>query len=199
MIQDLDETIRQLLIQHVPINETVIDIQFDRPNQNWESRLTKPTINCFLYDIRENLSLRFDQQRYLTRNTPANNEEKATGIERVAPVRMDFTYLITTWTRSEETRVLEEHMLLGNILRTLLRFPILSSEMLRGELVNQPLPVRTWVAQPEDMPKTWEFWGANEWRLKAGLSYRVTLAVEPVLPEGVELVTETILRMQLTS
>ena len=194
MIHDLDETIQQLLIQkvpRVPVNIEEANIDFTRPNMEWETRLNRLTVNCFLYDIRENKELRFDRQRYLTRNGTS-------GTETVSPLRMDFTYMISVWAVSDEaTRVSQEHMLLGNILKTLLRYPRLPIEVLRGELASQPYPLPAWVSQPEDAPKAWEFWGANEWRLKAGISYRLTVAVKPVLPAEVGLVTETALNMQL--
>lgn len=183
MIQDMDESLKELLIQKVPIDSAAIDIQFDRPNQEWESKLPKPTINCFLYDIRENLELR-NNERYLSRNG-------ATGRETPAPIRMDLTYLITVWAKA----VADEHRLLGNIMKTLVSYPILPEEVLQGEMVNQSLPLRAVVAYPENTPNSWDFWGANEWRLKAGISYRVTVAVEPA-PVEVDLVTEKIIQLQ---
>ncbi len=185
MIHYLDETVKELLVQKVPIDPSAIDIQFDRPNAEWETKLTKPTINCFLYDIRENLNLRFDLQPSLSRNG-------ATGTQQLAPRRVDMGYLLTVWTQT----VADEHRLLGNILQTLLSFPILPAEVLKGEIVNQSLPIRAWAAQPESTPNTWDFWGANEWRLKAGISYRVTLAVEPYAPFEVDLVTEKVIKIE---
>ncbi|MFB2976703.1 hypothetical protein [Microseira sp. BLCC-F43] len=63
--------------------------------------------------------------------------------------------------------------------------------------MTQPYPMPAGISQSEDVPKAWEFWGANERRLKAGISYRVTVAIEPVAPVEVDLVTETVLRIQL--
>ena len=185
MIHDLDDTIKELLVQKVPIDLNTVHIEFERPNVEWETRLTKPTINCFLYDIRENLNLRFDKQRYLSRNGKV-------GEERFAPARVDVGYLITVWSQV----VANEHELLGTILKTLLGYPILPTEVLQGVMVNQPLPLRAWIAQPEYTPNTWDFWGANEWRLKAGISYRVTITVEPFPSTEVNLVTEKVLKLQ---
>lgn len=167
MIQYLDETLRTLLSGNVPMMRPA-SIQFERPTQEWEDQTTDPRINCFLYDIRENVELRFDQQRYVTRNG-------TTGTQQVAPKRIDFTYMITAWCADAA----DEHELLGNILTALLRYQTLAPERLHERLRNQPFPVRTWIGQPEDTPKNWEFWGANEWRLKAGFSYRLTLAIVP--------------------
>lgn len=183
MIHHLDDTLRELLRQKVPIDDAAIDIKFEMPNSDWETKLTKPTVNLFLYDIRENLGLRSNESS-LVRNG-------AIGTETPAPTRVDFTYLITIWTKD----IADEHRLLGNLLKTLLRYPNLPPEVLQGEMVNQSLPLRSWIAQPDRTPNVWDFWGALDGRLKAGISCVVTLAVEPFPPTEVGLVTETILKI----
>lgn len=192
MLKDLDETIKELLTQKylTPENQTnQIDIVFNRPDKEWEGKVTRLTINLFLYDIRENLQLR-GNERYLTRNG-------TTGTETYAATRIDFTYLISVWSKASSTvEIEEEHEVLGKVLTTLLSYPILPPEVLQGEIAQQSQPPRAWIAQPEDTPKTWEFWGSNEWRLKAGISYRVTLHIEPK-PVDVDLVTETVIELQL--
>lgn len=201
MIADLDETIRTLLNTKYPVpvksqdvNINNIEIDFDRPDKAWEEKTSDKLIrlNCFLYDIRENLHLR-SNDRSLVRNG-------AMGIESYAPTRIDFTYLISVWrqkvTDSKIEVGKEEHNVLGQVLKILLRYPTLPTEVLAPEIASQPQPPRTWIAQPEDTPKTWEFWGGNEWRLKAGISYRVTLHIQPE-PVEVGLVTETEIRLQI--
>jgi hypothetical protein len=193
MLKDLDETVKELLTQKYLTLENKtgqIDIVFNRPDKEWEGTVTRLTINLFLYDIRENLQLR-GNERYLTRNG-------TTGTETYAATRMDFTYLISVWSKASSTvEIEEEHEVLGKVLTTLLAYPILPPEVLQGEIRQQSQPPRAWIAQPEDTPKTWEFWGSNEWRLKAGISYRVTLHIEPK-PVDVGLVTETEIQLKLT-
>jgi hypothetical protein len=193
MLKDLDETLVELLKQKYPtddIKNSQIDIVFNRPDKDWEGKVTRLTINLFLYDIRENLQLR-GNERYLTRNG-------TTGTETYAATRMDFTYLISVWSKASSTvEIEEEHEVLGKVLTTLLSYPILPPEVLQGEIAGQSQPPRAWIAQPEDTPKTWEFWGSNEWRLKAGISYRVTLHIEPK-PVAVDLVTATEIQLKLT-
>jgi Pvc16 N-terminal domain len=183
MFQDLDSTLKELLIQKVPINNSDIDIKFELPNQDWESKLQKATINLFLYDIRENLELR-SNERFLNRNG-------ATGTETIAPVRMDLSYMITVWTKE----IADEHRLVGSILKTLLRYPTLPDEVLQGEM-KQSLPLRAWVTQPEKTPNIWDFWSSLDGRLKAGLSYIVTVPVQPFAPVEVPLVTEKVIKLE---
>ena len=192
MLKDLDDTLVELLKQKylTPENKTdQIDIVFNRPDKIWEGGVTKLTINLFLYDIRENLQLRTNE-RYITRNGTS-------GQEIYAATRMDFTYLISVWSKASSTvEIEEEHEILGKVLTTLLSYPVLPPEVLKGEIAQQSQPPRAWIAQPEDTPKTWEFWGSNEWRLKAGISYRVTLHIQPK-PIDVDLVTTTEIQLKL--
>ena len=58
MFADLDETIRQMLIEELPVKNGEIDIHFDQPIREWSAKLSKPTLNLFLYDVRENNQLR---------------------------------------------------------------------------------------------------------------------------------------------
>ena len=58
MIPDVDDVLRKLLIQEIEIKDNQVDILFDQPKREWSSRLSKPTINLFLFDLRENLKLR---------------------------------------------------------------------------------------------------------------------------------------------
>ena len=75
MIHDLDDTLKELLVQKVPLDPNAIDIKFEVPNKDdWNPKPNKPTINCFLYDIRENHELR-SNERYLTRNGTTGTEK----------------------------------------------------------------------------------------------------------------------------
>ena len=58
MFADLDETMRQILIEELPVKNGEIDIHFDQPTREWSAKLSKPTLNIFLYDVRENNQLR---------------------------------------------------------------------------------------------------------------------------------------------
>jgi hypothetical protein len=59
MINDLDETIKQLLTKKGAFDPAEIDIVFDMPDREWSASISKPTVNVYLYDIHENRDLRF--------------------------------------------------------------------------------------------------------------------------------------------
>jgi hypothetical protein len=183
VIHDVDATLKELLVQKMPLDVSAVDVSFDMPNRDWAGRVNRPTLNLFLYDVRENHELR-SNQRALVRNG-------AVGSERPAPVRMDLTYLISAWT----TEISDEHQLLGRVLTTLLRFPLLPDEALKGSLVTQPLPVHVWIAQPERIPNPWDFWGNMENRMKAALTFVLTASFEPDQAQEVRLVTTSIVNV----
>jgi|SRR6185295_14705097 len=184
VIHDVDATLKELLVQKMPLDVSAVDVSFEMPNRDWSGRVTKPTINLFLYDVRENHELRSNQHA-LVRNG-------AVGSERRAPVRMDLTYLISAWT----TDISDEHQLLGRVLTTLLRFPLLPDEALKGSLLTQPLPVQAWIAQPARTPNPWDFWGNMENRMKAALNFVLTASFEPYQAQEVRLVTTSIVNVQ---
>jgi hypothetical protein len=170
MLADLDETIRQLLIKEVPLDLTEVDINFDAPDRDWSGRLSRPTINCFLYDIRENLDLRatdFEMMR--------NNSHGTTTSKRV-PLRIDATYQITVWARAPE----DEHLLLWRVLLVLYRNQILSDEILQGGLKNQLMPMPAKVGQPNQArANPAELWQSIDNRIRPALTYTVTVPLDP--------------------
>lgn len=176
MIQDVDDTLKELLVSKVPIDTSLVDIKFEMPTRDWSTGLSRPTVNVYLYDIRENHELR-SNERFVARGD-------APPTQRRAPVRLDLSYMISVWT----TEIADEHQLLGDILTTLLRFPFLPDDVLKGSLPQQPLPLHAWIAQSERMPNSWDFWGHLEHRMKSGVSYVVTASFEPFTAQTVQLV-----------
>jgi len=181
MFSDLDETIKAILVQAGGLDPTQIDVSFEIPNREWSGGIAKPTLNCYLFDIRENRELRqsgMQVERNGTNGAPAR---------RRAPLRLDLTYLITAWTRAVE----DEHRLLWHALRTLMRFATLPEQHLQGALKDHELPLHAKLAQADGVLKSpGEFWTALENHLKPSLSYTITIAVDrDTQPAGVPVLT----------
>lgn len=176
MIPDVDEVLRKLLIQEIKIEGNEVDVMFDQPKREWSSRLSKPTINLFLFDLRENLRLRAAEQ-YSTLNLPDGTSEI-----RRNPVRMDLRYLMTAWVNEPE----DEHLLLASALTGLLRHPFFPKELLTERLKNQPAPITMTVASfpPEEGPvdKFTEIWGVLDNELRPGVIVTVTFSIDPYRP-----------------
>src|SRR5918912_797714 len=57
MIQDVDESLRAL-VKREALNGSKAEIAFDAPTREWSSRRNVPTVDLYLYDIREDLERR---------------------------------------------------------------------------------------------------------------------------------------------
>jgi hypothetical protein len=169
---ELDETIRQILIRDVPINPSEVDINFEAPDREWSGRLTRPAVNCFLYDVRENVKLRMNTWEETRKNNYATRQR--------GPMRVDATYQISAWARVPE----DEHRLLWRVLAVLARHVTLPADLLQGALKDQPFPVSTSIAQPDQMPANFaDLWQALDNRIRPVLTYVVTLALQPDVVE----------------
>lgn len=184
MFSDLDESIKQIMVKEGRLDPTEIDISFEIPNREWSAGISKPTINCYLFDIRENRELR--QGGMQTERNSAAGPNGA--VRRRPPLRLDLTYLVTAWTRAVE----DEHRLLWHALRTLMRFPTLPPSLLQGELSGHALPIHTRLAQEGVLKSPGEFWTALENQLKPSLSFVATIAVDhDAFPAGPPVLTFT--------
>ena len=176
MIPDVDEVLRKLLIREIDIQGNEVDIQFDAPRREWSSRLSKPTINLFLFDIRMNLRLRGSEQF-----TTVTMDDGTSEVRR-NPVRMDLRYLMTAWVKEVE----DEHLLLSSALIGLLRNPFLPSDLYGPGLHSQPAPIPLEVATftPENGPvdKFTEIWGVMDNEIRPGVLVTLTISVDPYKP-----------------
>jgi hypothetical protein len=193
MIKDLDETIAALLRRDLPpalVGQ--VQISFATPDDQFPPQsVTLPAIDLFLYDVRENLELRSNEV-YL--------ERRSDGMATLtrAPVRMDFSYLVTAWpSESVPDPAEDEHHLLGEVMRVLLRYRTIPEDMLQGVLVGQqpPLPVSS--MQPGRLQSLGEFWQALGGKPKAALNYQVTLSVDVTAPQEVPLVTDKVIQIRM--
>ncbi|MCK4964988.1 MAG: DUF4255 domain-containing protein [Dehalococcoidia bacterium] len=167
MISDLDETIKQLLIKEGKLDPAEVDIVFEMPDREWSGKVTKPTVNIYLYDIHENLDLRNNEWKVVHNNGVATKTK--------APIRVDLSYLVTVWTNDTA----DQHRLLSHILATLFRHREIPDELLHGSLANTGYPIRTHTAQPDGVLRnSADFWGALDNQLKPSISYVVTIPVD---------------------
>ncbi|CDY75462.1 hypothetical protein BGLT_04361 [Caballeronia glathei] len=185
MIDDLDETLAALLRRELaPGLSEQIQVSFEAPDDQFPPQsVTTPAIDLFLYDVRENLELR-SNDAYLERH------RDGTAHRMPIPVRVDASYLITAWPREGLASPAEdEHRLLGEVMRALLRHRTLPRDILRGSLAAGDLPLPVSALQPGRLQSLGEFWQAMGGKPKAAINYTVTLSVDVGMPEAVRLVT----------
>ncbi len=173
MIDDLDEVLRQLLVRELPIKKSEVEIKFDQPKREWSARLSRPTLNVFLYDIRENQKLRQTQPLWELKQNP-----DGTVTQRRKPTRVDLHYMITAWAAEAE----DEHRLLGRALAVLFRFPFLPADLLSESLQDQPVPIPMMVAQYDELRNPTDIWNVLDNEMRPALACILTLAVDPYVP-----------------
>lgn len=193
MINDLDETLTALLRRELPKElSRQVQISFATPDDQFPPQsVTTPAIDLFLYDIRENLELRSNEV-YIER------QSDGTAISTRAPVRVDFSYLITTWpSESVPDPAEDEHHLLGLVMQALLKHRFLPEDILQGSLKGQKPPLPTSSLQPGRLQSLGEFWQALGGKPKAALNYQVTLSVDVFQPETTQLVTDKMIKLRM--
>lgn len=172
MLADLDESIKKLLVAEIPVKNGEIDIKFDQPKREWSARLAKPTINFFLYDVRENVTLRQHQWEALKQN--GNARLDLARLKRT-PFRVDCYYMITSWAAEPD----DEHRLLSRVLMALFRNPILEDTFLVGEMQGQAFEIQGRVANHDKLTNPAEVWSALDNEMRPSISYLVTVAMDP--------------------
>jgi hypothetical protein len=169
VIADLDETLRQLLIAEIPVKNGEIEISFEQPKREWSARLQRPTANLFLYDLRENPTLRQHGWEQL----PGNGDHLAR-LKRT-PFRVDCLYMLTTWAAEPD----DEHRLMTRCLLALFRYPVLPADRLVGGLQHQPFEIQARLASHDRLTNPAEVWSALDNEMRPSVSYILTLALDP--------------------
>lgn len=184
MIDSLDDALRQLLIQELPIQDDEIDIAFDQPSQEWSSRLARPTLNLFLYALHENKALRSTQPVW---EQKADNSNGKSVTWQRRPMRLDLLYLVTAWAIEPG----DEHRLLGRGLVALSRHAHLPAELTPERFKNSSKPIPLSVAQEENLksPQPSDLWAALENKWRPAFSCLVTVEVDLYQPFSLPVVS----------
>ncbi len=202
MINELNKVLRQLLIHDLPIKNGEVEVAFNQPVREWSAKISRPTINLFLYDIRENTTLR-DTQWDLTSNG------NGTVTRRRKPIRLNLTYIISAW--SPTNTVDDMYNLLERTIKVLFRHPVLPlpeekqtaeskifwqklSEKWPEVLSQQPVPIPVQAAQSDVLRNPAELWSAMDNELRPSVPCTVTVALNPFWPDTVPLVYSRDLR-----
>jgi hypothetical protein len=166
MFAEIDETIRQLLVQRGLLNSGEVDIAFQMPTRQWAASISRPTINLYLFDIRENTELK-NPNPWVVRRGPNNN-----AIKSRAEVRMELTYKVTAFANTVE----DEHRLLARALVTFLQNPLLPQDVLHDSLSGEEIP--TTVASNGPAQGLADYWGAMSNDVRPSLDYRITTRID---------------------
>ena len=127
MIRGLSETLRAMLDDKA-LKDRFKDlfdasISFERPDEGFQP--SQATVNLFLYDVRENMELRSNEQII--------ERHKAQATIHRAPLRVGCSYLVTAWPGklTGDDLALGEHRLLSQALQVLARYPTIPADFLK--------------------------------------------------------------------
>ncbi|MFI6644224.1 DUF4255 domain-containing protein [Streptomyces sp. NPDC050504] len=185
MIHEIDEALRGLLAPAV-----TGDVAFDAPTRDWAARRNAPTLNAYLYDIREDLALRERGAH------PERNGQGVVQRMRQAPRWFRLSYLVTAWTSRPE----DEHRLLSGVLALLLPHEVLTGDAVPESVrpLTRTLPLSVGVP-PAESRSLADIWSALGGELKPSLDVVVTTPF-PVTPvfDVAPPVTEGVIRVRGT-
>lgn len=172
VIHEVDEVLKGLLSGGA-LAGTGVDIAFEAPTRDWAARRNSPTIDAYLYDIREDVKRR-------ERGAIAVKDERGVVLKRRQPPRwFRLSYLVTAWTKQPQ----DEHRMLSAVLATLLPREVLPPEELTGALAELGLTVPMTIAGLQTDARSFaEIWSALGGELKPSLDLVVT-APFPAFPE----------------
>ncbi|HVF05767.1 MAG TPA: DUF4255 domain-containing protein [Frankiaceae bacterium] len=167
MIYEIDEALRSL-IRAEALRGTDVDVVFDAPTKDWAARRNEPTVNLYLYDIREDLRRRqrgllneYDGEVVTSRHQP--------------PQHFKLSYLMTAWTQRPE----DEHRLLSALLLCFLANQTIPAELLPEPARDATYPVAMTVGLPPPEDRAFaDVWSALGGELKPSLDLVVTTPVD---------------------
>lgn len=203
MINQLDRVLRSLLIRDLPIRNGEVDIDFNQPKGKWSAQLSRPTLNLFLYDVRENTTLREPEWEI-------KREGNGKVTRQRKPVRLDLHYMITAWVADNPDN---EHDLLARVLKVFFRHPCLPppEDVQKKEdkdfwreliaewpevLRDQPAPLPVRVAQVETLQNPAEIWSAMDNQLRPAITCTITAALNPYETQTTPLVFTRVLKFE---
>lgn len=176
MLHDLDKSIAAFLRSELPSDLAgSIAITFETPDEHFPpSSVTGAAVNLFLVEVRENRELRDTEIRMV-------RQADGSILKEYPPVRVDCIYMVTAWAQAGATRAAEdEHRILGEVLRVLLRPSPLPDEALVGSLKGAMPPVRTRAMPAQPLPSSIELWHSLRGRVRASFLYVATVSMEVV-------------------
>jgi hypothetical protein len=159
-----------------------VDVAFDAPSKEWSGKLTNPTVDLFLYDLRE-ASLRAES---------APDEVRANGTAVVTPpaLQLELTYAITAWTKAVE----DEHRLLSQVLAILFSYRRLPPEVIEGALDGGEVLARAETSVGRPREEKADFWTSVGGSYKASIDFVVHTQITSgaAFVRGPEVRTQTI-------
>lgn len=164
----MDSALRTL-IEREASGTRDVEIVFDAPTREWAGRRNSPTIDVYLYDIREDLRRR-ERGMY-----NVYNESNVVVSRHLPPRHFKLSYLVTAWTQRPE----DEHRLLSSLLSCFLKYDALPVDVLTGPLTDLGLPIPITIALPPPEDRAFaDVWSALGGELKPSIDLVVSTPLD---------------------
>ncbi|WP_222854019.1 DUF4255 domain-containing protein [Fodinicola acaciae] len=159
MIHEVDEALREL-VRNRALPGSDVEVAFEAPTKEWAARRNAPTVNVYLYDIREDLRKR---NRGMLNSYDAQGKIEA---RHLPPRYIKLSYLLTAWTQRPE----DEHRLLSSLMGSLFFYDALPKDILTGSLADLGMDVQITTALPPPEDRSFaDVWTALGGELKPSL------------------------------
>ena len=170
-IRAIDTALEAGIQAFVRVANHPVTVAFDAPTKEWAARHNPPTINAYLYDIRQ------DMARRQWGRVEVLNKEGVTDSRVQVPRWFRLSYMLTAWTKTGE----EEHDLLTDLLRLFLgadtlTLPAPSEVESRGGVLKLPIALATPPPQDRSISDVWSALGGE---LKPSLDLGISVPFVP--------------------
>lgn len=163
MLEFVDGGLESLLRASVPLSATDIDVAFEAPDREWSSRLSRPTVNCFLWDLRRSATKSKGGLQTVIRD--------GVRVHQPAFPVIELRYVITAWTADHR----DERSLLSGLLRSLLATSSIPHSHLDASMHHLDTPQLELAKSGEDHMDVFK---ALEGKVKPGLNIVITTELD---------------------
>ncbi len=170
VIKDIGDTVKALLEDAFKsAGFTTVNISVDKPKKDNIKNL--PTVNCYMYHLAFDSRYRERTQSLVSSYT---KDGRIVEYYRDAPVHMLAHYILSVWGNSPA----EENLLTGLAVKTLLEYPVLTGEQLRGESFFPDDKLNVYPNLQSDFNDVLSFWRSMNEELRPAVFYFVRFRIE---------------------
>jgi hypothetical protein len=161
-IRVCDEALERLLRSKIPLPTDAGDVSFAQPSIAWAERLSRPTINLFLYEVKPSTR----PSASVVRRTDADGRAQ----RRAPSPVMEMNYLVSAWAPSP----LVEHQLLSEVIS---RLSVINILPIPNSTEQGGSPVQLIFGGDTDN-RLRDIWTAAGGRLRASFTLSVVTAID---------------------
>ena len=163
MLDLIDATLEAFFRATVPLSAQDVDVAFEPPDRDWTAKLTRPTVNLFLWDIRRST----DRAR-----AGLEELERDGRVVRRPPLPLiELRYLATAWTSDHG----DERALLAGLMRTILAHSEIPETFVAEPLRELPTLKLLMARSADEQP---DLGSILDGQLKPGIRIMVVAAVD---------------------